>query len=141
MQGGITAWGTLVSFLGGQLISIAAVAVLLIEEKRCRGTTTSAFLDQALLALLAIGGAAGLAGSLVSRPRDHTLLNVGSKSRLLHFAQLDSLLGATLQETLFDKEKKIVVHSRGTGAGTATIVSVGGLPILSNNAVGLFDMV
>lgn len=135
MQGGITAWGTLVSFLGGQLISIAAVAVLLFEDKRCRGTITSSFPDEALLALLALGGAAGLAGSLVSLRAQCCSAQRWAHTALIYTAQVDSLLGATLQETLFDKRKKIVVHSRRTGAGKASIVSVGGVPLLSNNAV------
>lgn len=57
------------------------------------------------------------------------------KLLIVTYVQLDSLLGATLQETLYNKEKKIVVHSRETGAGKDNVASIGGLPVLSNNAV------
>ena len=60
--------------------------------------------------------------------------------RLTHLSthKLDSLLGATIQETLYSRRRKMVVHSRispSTGKVDPDIVSIGGLPLLSNNGV------
>lgn len=47
--------------------------------------------------------------------------------------QLDSLLGATVQETLYSETSKRIVHHRN--GGKDKVVRIQGRPILSNNAV------
>lgn len=49
--------------------------------------------------------------------------------------QLDSILGATLQETLYSKKRNLVVHSRRVVDDEDKVVKVNGLNVLSNNGV------
>lgn len=121
------------SFAGGQIISIAALLCLAIEGSLWIHGTLSAADRQVLSRLLVLGGAAGFLGSLVG-----SYLNLWisvDSSR----AQLDSLLGAVLQATLYHKQRRMVVHSRIspiTGKIDPEVVNIGGPAVLSNNGVG-----
>lgn len=72
LQGGVTAWGTLVAALGGQLISLCAYLTLVAENGACRQSGLTVGGSSPLLGLLVMGGPAGLIGSLVSCRRRST---------------------------------------------------------------------
>lgn len=66
VQGGVTPWGTFVSFAGGQIISIAALICLTAEGRLWKLASLASNDLRVLSMLAAVGGAAGFAGSLVS---------------------------------------------------------------------------
>jgi len=118
-NGGVTPWGFLVSLLGGLLVGIASAGMLAWENKSCvtlslKEIQAGSINQTALLygALAAVSGAAGLFGSII-----------------------DSILGATVQQTLYSKKRKLVVHSTKVEDDEDKVVKVNGLNILSNNAV------
>lgn len=101
----VTAWGLFCSAAGGAVIGLVAVAVLAIESPACR--QSSGWPAQ----VVALSTAAGLLGSLV-----------------------DSLLGATLQQTLYSDKQRRVVQAKGAGAK-----AISGVDVLSNDGVNLLS--
>lgn len=55
------------------------------------------------------------------------------------FLKIDSILGATLQESLYSESRKCIVHSRETKTDDEVIVRVAGRKVLSNNAVNILS--
>ncbi|TIA85478.1 hypothetical protein E3P99_03985 [Wallemia hederae] len=132
-NGGVSAFGTLVSGLGGLLMGLTAVISLTIEDSSCFGDSYSfgqALISAKSVKLLCLSGVAGLFGSL-----------------------LDSLMGATLQRTLLHKERgKILTDGsdpafarmydgaqRSKSKETAEVRLVAGFNVLSNTQVNFFS--
>lgn len=51
------------------------------------------------------------------------------------FLQLDSFLGATVQQTKFSESKKLILQDNSTPTGSLKVIS--GMNILTNNQVGV----
>jgi uncharacterized membrane protein len=104
-NGGVSLWGLVCSLLGGTWIGLFAAGTIAWQSRPCASRPVD------LVSLIAWASAAGLVGSL-----------------------LDSVLGATLQRTLYSKSQKRVVKQ----ADSSTI-TVSGIPFLSNDAVNLIS--
>ncbi|TRM66637.1 integral membrane protein DUF92-domain-containing protein [Schizophyllum amplum] len=103
-NGGVSRGGTLASIAGGATMGLVMAACLVAESPACRATALPLFAQ-----LTAVGALCGGGGSL-----------------------LDSLLGATIQETRYSEERKLV-SDRG-----AHLV---GLNLLSNNQVNVVSSI
>ncbi|GAA5982880.1 hypothetical protein JCM10908_006820 [Rhodotorula pacifica] len=117
-NGGISAWGTLVSLLGGLFVGVLALISLALQGQATAcavGAEGVAGLRWAA-ELLALGAVSGFGGSLI-----------------------DSLLGGIFQPTYYSKTRSLVVHSPIPSAAHPEdeIVRVpgSGWDVLSNNAV------
>ncbi|VDC04513.1 unnamed protein product [Peniophora sp. CBMAI 1063] len=116
-NGGLSLFGTLASFAGGLSMGVTMWFTLIIENAACRGEPGQWFNELALW-----GAFAGLAGSM-----------------------LDSLLGATLQETAYSlTRKKVMLEGHGSRPGTPAgedeeIKVVSGIDVLTNNQVNLIS--
>jgi len=111
-NGGMSALGTGASFAGGVLVGISMALDLWIERAGClvfRQSETS--LPQLFLFLGMYGGLGGVVGSLV-----------------------DSLLGATVQRSVYSKSLKMVLKDGASTSGSEVSV-ISGLNFLSNNQV------
>lgn len=106
-NGGISLVGTLVSLLGGTAMGLVAVICLLIENPACRQDKI-----QLALSLFTYTSFAGLMGSMI-----------------------DSLLGATLQETKLSLSSRKILQDNIKDEGRFKVIS--GVPVLSNNQVNL----
>ncbi|GAA5974623.1 hypothetical protein JCM11641_007028 [Rhodosporidiobolus odoratus] len=110
-NGAMSAWGTLVSLLGGVYVGVLAVGTLALQgqARQCGGYGWA-------VEVLAVGGAAGFGGSL-----------------------LDSLLGLLFQPTYFSLSRKLVVHHPPSGKKDDDTIVLPGTALfgalLSNNAV------
>ncbi|EKM77260.1 hypothetical protein AGABI1DRAFT_115410 [Agaricus bisporus var. burnettii JB137-S8] len=101
-NGGMSVGGTLASLLGGAAVGVLMASTLVVENVRCREAWSSVTLS------LIVGGAlAGFLGSLI-----------------------DSLIGATLQQTRY---------SQGRVSTEGEVIS--GLNVLTNNQVNLVSSV
>ncbi|KAJ7068511.1 integral membrane protein DUF92-domain-containing protein, partial [Mycena amicta] len=107
-NGGVSVGGTLASLVGGVTMGLIMSICLILENSACRSSWLSVSRD-----LLVWGAIGGLGGS-----------------------GLDSLLGATIQLTRFDEEKKVVVEDHTPATGKQLKV-VSGLNILTNNQVNV----
>jgi uncharacterized protein (TIGR00297 family) len=106
-NGGITLWGTLWSAIGGFLIGFAYVVTDYLSG------ILMLPLHHAVRFLL-LGTICGLVGSLI-----------------------DSLLGATLQQTFWDDEKKLIFHSDGKPNSAKLLI---GINLLNNEQVNLVSV-
>ncbi|KAN0064990.1 hypothetical protein ACQY0O_002048 [Thecaphora frezii] len=107
-NGGITAWGTLVSLLGGTALGALAAGV---EAAQNDGLWNAKGINVVLLATAAAG-----VGSL-----------------------LDSLLGATLQETVTDRQGKVVTDPAPDAASRKAYTVIAGSNLLSNHQVNFLS--
>jgi uncharacterized membrane protein len=105
-NGGVSLGGTIASIIGGLIVALTATVALLIENTACR-----AQLFHVASKLVVFGMLGGFGGSM-----------------------LDSLLGATIQETRYSESgaKVLTDESKGNHKGK---ISARGLNILSNNQV------
>jgi len=110
-NGGISLVGTLASLSGGCIMGLITVLSLLVENPACR--TDKA---QLVFSLLGYGALSGLAGSMI-----------------------DSLLGATLQETRLSLSSQRILQDDVVPEGRTRIIS--GVPVLNNNQVNLVSAV
>lgn len=99
-NGGVSAFGTLASIVGGVIVGLLLAVGLVVENPACRSAT---YLPE----LIFWGGVSGFGGSLI-----------------------DSLLGATLQETKYTGKK---ISDKGA--------RINGLNILSNSAVNTLSSI
>lgn len=131
-NGGLSIQGTLGSIIGGALMGlISGLSLLLIDNSACQHQ----MLGNPLLKIILLGAFAGFGGSMVSI----SFVDLGLFSRLLS-NQIDSLLGATLQRTLYNKQTKQVLLGRIPGQVDQTQWQViTGRDILSNNSVNLLS--
>jgi uncharacterized membrane protein len=134
-NGALSSLGTAASVGGGMAMGWTMWAALSVENASCRDQTGDLF-----LLLLGWGAVAGGLGSLV-----RIQFNWPSVSRtdaLSVWAQLDSLLGATLQRTQYSNtSKRILTDSSTVPQGDSDIKVVSGLDVLSNNQVGTFAVI
>ncbi|KAJ7129425.1 integral membrane protein DUF92-domain-containing protein [Mycena epipterygia] len=107
-NGGVSVGGTLASFAGGITMGLMMSLCLLLENSACRSTWFTMSRD-----LVLWGGLGGLGGS-----------------------GIDSLLGATIQATRYDDERKLVVEDGGD-----KLKVISGWDILSNNQVNVVSSV
>ncbi|KAJ6490346.1 integral membrane protein DUF92-domain-containing protein [Mycena vitilis] len=104
-NGGVSVGGTLASFAGGITMGLIMGICLFLENSACRNTWVALFRD-----LVVWGGLGGVGGS-----------------------GLDSLLGATIQMTRYDDDRKVVVEDGGKGK----LKVISGWDILTNNQVNV----
>jgi uncharacterized membrane protein len=104
-NGGVSVGGTLASFAGGVIMGLMMSISLIIENSACRSTWFALSRD-----LLVWGGLGGIGGS-----------------------GLDSLLGATIQMTRYDDERKLVVED----GEKDKLKVISGWDILTNNQVNV----
>ncbi|KAI5479512.1 hypothetical protein MNV49_003454 [Pseudohyphozyma bogoriensis] len=113
-NGGVSAWGTLMSLTGGLLIGVSAAICLWIENPECGGVKVGKSGLPWWITVVAVGAASGLIGSL-----------------------LDSYLGATLQESLYSNTSKKIVHVADPDDDDVKVVA--GKPVLTNNGVNFIS--
>lgn len=117
-NGGVSVWGTLVSLLGGILVSALAVISLALQGQAaaCGGRGRYGSSWWWAMELLLLGGLSGLGGSMI-----------------------DSLLGGVFQSTYFSKTRSLVVHAPEPSSAHPDdeIIRVpgSGWDVLSNNTV------
>ncbi|CDZ98426.1 Predicted membrane protein [Phaffia rhodozyma] len=112
-NGGVSLFGLTVSLLGGLIISSTSVLVLLAESPACRGEPGMA---DWVREVMTAGMAAGLGGSL-----------------------LDSLLGATVQRTVYSAKDRKVLTTEPAQADweDQALVVVAGWNLLTNSQINL----
>ena len=108
-NGGVSFAGFVWSAVGGGLIGTMAG----VGEQIGRGGLTSGEASKGVIAMTVFGGVVGLFGSVV-----------------------DSILGATVQPTYYDKEKRCIVKSHSS----KSVIHLSGLHILSNAQVNLVSV-
>ncbi|KAF8195621.1 integral membrane protein DUF92-domain-containing protein [Mycena galopus ATCC 62051] len=108
-NGGVSVGGTLASFAGGLTMGMMMSICLLIENSACRASWFPLSRD-----LIIWGGLGGVGGS-----------------------GLDSLLGATIQMTRYDDERKLVVEDGEKGK----LKVISGWDILTNNQVNVVSSI
>jgi uncharacterized membrane protein len=111
-NGGVSAWGTFCSVVGGVIMGMAIYSSIMIENAACRQYAN----DGMLLQLLFWGAFSGGVGSM-----------------------LDSLLGATVQRTRYSVESKKILQDDSV-ANSAT-KNISGLNILTNNQINFVSSV
>ncbi|BGP03928.1 hypothetical protein NBRC10513v2_007670 [Rhodotorula toruloides] len=113
-NGGVSAWGTLVSLLGGVLVGLLAVVSLVVQ-----GQAKTCGIGR-LVEVVGVAALSGFGGSM-----------------------LDSLLGALLQPTYYSQTRSLVVHSPHPSPAhpKEQIVRVpgSGWDVLSNNQVNFLS--
>ncbi|KXN85181.1 Transmembrane protein 19 [Leucoagaricus sp. SymC.cos] len=102
-NGGMSVGGTLASVFGGVLVGVLTGLTLVSENARCRDDWSSV-----LLSTLLWGAFSGFFGSLI-----------------------DSLMGATLQQTRYSEAKKVILQDESKAEGPVKVIS--GFNILTNN--------
>ncbi|KAI0823802.1 integral membrane protein DUF92-domain-containing protein [Trametes gibbosa] len=113
-NGGLSKTGTLASLMGGLIMGITMAASLVVQSAACRSAWMSV-----VPSLLLWGTVAGGLGSL-----------------------LDSLLGATLQQTRFlTSTKRILTDEAPAPASRADVKVVSGYNLLTNNQVNLLSSI
>ncbi|KAJ7721191.1 integral membrane protein DUF92-domain-containing protein [Mycena maculata] len=108
-NGGVSVGGTFASFAGGITMGFMMGICLILENSACRSAWFTTFRD-----LLTWGGLGGLVGS-----------------------GIDSLLGATIQMTRYDDERKLVVED----GEKSKLKVISGWDILTNNQVNVVSSV
>ncbi|KAJ7639063.1 integral membrane protein DUF92-domain-containing protein [Roridomyces roridus] len=108
-NGGVSVGGTLASLIGGLTIGAMMSICLVLENAGCRSAWFTTFRDFVLW-----GGLGGFGGSF-----------------------LDSLLGATIQITRYDDERKLIVEE----VEDKKLKVINGLNILTNNQVNVVSSV
>mmetsp|Transcript_21483 Transcript_21483/g.59771 ORF Transcript_21483/g.59771 Transcript_21483/m.59771 type:complete len:296 (-) Transcript_21483:134-1021(-) len=109
-NGGVTVWGTACSALGGFIIALATILWDAMSGLLAFGDVTY------VLQILMFGSICGLAGSF-----------------------FDSLLGAVVQETYWDEERKLIYHAH-TENRPKTAKLLTGSDILNNEQVNLVSV-
>ncbi|KAL1742520.1 integral membrane protein DUF92-domain-containing protein [Schizophyllum fasciatum] len=112
-NGALSLPGTLASVAGGALVGLAAAAALVWENGVCARQAGGLLAE-----LVCAGAACGGGGSL-----------------------LDSVLGATVQETRYDADRKQILSDEEPDAHTREPTHLLGLPLLTNNAVNVVSSV
>jgi len=110
-NGAISLMGTIASIAGGAFVGLFAGITLILENAQCREGA-----GYLLFQTIAWGMFGGLFGSLV-----------------------DSLLGATVQQTRYSKSKKVVLQDDSKEVDAVNIIS--GINVLTNNQVNLVSSV
>ena len=123
-NGGVTPFGTLVSILGGGFIGFLVGITLIVENIQCASGWKKILVDTCVWGL--IGGGFG---SLVS---SRTSLEEEDMIRDCMANQLDSILGATVQQTRYSTKKKVIIQDNSSSEPGQVI---SGLPLLTNNQV------
>jgi hypothetical protein len=114
--------GTLASIAGGGFIGIVVGVTMVLENGRCSGEWSRILLES-----VAWGMCGGGIGSLV-RYHVIVLLCIEADNN-----QVDSLLGATVQQTRYSKTKRVILQDESKTTEGVQVVS--GINILSNNQV------
>ncbi|CAL1703086.1 unnamed protein product [Somion occarium] len=110
-NGGISKNGTFASLLGGFIMGVTFTASLLIESSACRAVWYN------VVPLIWWGTLAGVLGSMI-----------------------DSLMGATIQETKYStKTKKILTDESHVPQSSSDLRTVSGFNLLTNNQVNLLS--
>ncbi|KAF8321358.1 hypothetical protein DL93DRAFT_2093979 [Clavulina sp. PMI_390] len=122
-NGGMSVMGTLASLGGGILVGFTIAVDLWIERAGCLASSKPFGFQ--LLEFVVYGGLAGVVGSLT-----HHLWRI----------QIDSLLGAILQRSVFSKSSKMILKDGVVRPKTDDVV-VSGLNILSNNQVNFVSSI
>lgn len=116
--------GTLASVIGGAVMGLTMSVCLILESSQCRETWMSNVLTTTLL-----GAISGGTGSLVCG----LLRSLCSDSHLS--SKVDSILGATIQQTKFSESKKLILQDESIPTGPIKVIS--GVDILTGNQVSV----
>lgn len=114
--------GTLASIAGGGFIGVVVGVTMVLENGRC-----SVEWSRILLESVAWGMCGGGLGSMV-RYRAIVLLSIEADDN-----QVDSLLGATVQQTRYSKTKRVILQDESKTTEGVQVVS--GINVLTNNQV------
>ncbi|KAI9266962.1 integral membrane protein DUF92-domain-containing protein [Sporodiniella umbellata] len=115
--------------------------ILITTFKKVPPGTNGGVSQLGLFASLAGGAWIGLIGALTLWAEQSCggfpweILVVGSLSGIIG-SLIDSLLGATVQESVYSKEKKIIISQKST---SASFEVVSGIPLLDNHQVNLLS--
>lgn len=109
-NGAVSRIGLIASVIGGALIGLLTWTTLILENAQCRRTSAVYLFFETLI----WGMFAGLFGSLV-----------------------DSLLGATVQQSRYSKKRKVVLQDDSKDVDAVDIIS--GMNLLTNNQVSYFS--
>ncbi|KAF9068045.1 integral membrane protein DUF92-domain-containing protein [Rhodocollybia butyracea] len=110
-NGGVSAFGVFASLAGGAIMGLTAGACLILESSKCRESWM-----EILLSMIWWGTVGGGTGSLV-----------------------DSLLGATVQQTKFSENKKLILQDESPLTGPIKVIS--GINVLTNNQVNVVSSI
>ncbi|KAJ3825746.1 integral membrane protein DUF92-domain-containing protein [Lentinula raphanica] len=110
-NGGMSLGGTLASIIGGIIMGFTMSVCLVLESSKCRAVWMSI-----LPSMVFWGAMAGGTGSLV-----------------------DSLLGATIQQTKFSESKKLILQDESTPTGPIKVIS--GIDLLTGNQVNVLSSI
>ncbi|KAJ8081858.1 hypothetical protein PM082_007704 [Marasmius tenuissimus] len=110
-NGGMSATGTFASIAGGLIIGTTMSLCLIAENIQCRESWLGV-----CLSMVGWGAVAGGVGSLI-----------------------DSLLGATIQQTRYSEERKAILQDESVSKGPVKVIS--GWNILTNNQVNVLSSI
>lgn len=113
-NGGVSPWGLLMSLAGGLVVGTASAVSLALEDKAGAGLLIGGW--PSWVVVIGVAGASGVVGSLI-----------------------DSVLGATVQETVYSPSRGKIVHHRE--AHRTEALQVRGYSLLSNNGVNVVSSV
>ncbi|KAF5382916.1 hypothetical protein D9757_006376 [Collybiopsis confluens] len=108
-NGGISVGGTLASVIGGIIMGFTMGLCMLLESSKCRDSWLSI-----VVTMMCWGAIAGGSGSLV-----------------------DSLLGATVQQTKFSESTKLILQDESKPTGPIKVIS--GVDLLTGNQVNVLS--
>ncbi|KIP04576.1 hypothetical protein PHLGIDRAFT_109362 [Phlebiopsis gigantea 11061_1 CR5-6] len=113
-NGGMSPTGTLASLMGGVIMGATLSATLLVESAACRTQWHSV-----VLPLLAYGALGGVFGSFI-----------------------DSLMGATIQQTRYSTStKRVLTDESGEPVAGTELKVISGVDVLTNNQVNLLSSI
>lgn len=127
-NGAMSVAGTIASVFGGLIMGLTVGLGLMLETKACSSWSMVA-------STVAWGGFAGGFGSLVRR----SVNNMLKYSADVDVSQVDSFLGATIQQTKYSTDSKKIIENAPKNSADIRVIS--GVDLLTNNQVNVVSSV